>query len=163
MLEGTHGDNIDNPLPRTTNNSISVAKLLNNSETAKNNLQSAENEDIANATPEAKRQKAERLGEKLHTPVTIIEDTSTITHPNPAEQQRRRNAKGLQQKKGRTHCPAFYFDISNVNVLFICSLPKQPLSLPCGCPPAPYTLRRRAFGRCRFRRCRSQSFGPKCR
>ncbi len=44
LLEGTHGDETNNPLPRTTNNSISAAKLLNNYETAKNNLQNAENE-----------------------------------------------------------------------------------------------------------------------
>ena len=47
MLEGTHGDDINNPLPRTTNNSISAAKLLNISETAKNNSQETEREEIA--------------------------------------------------------------------------------------------------------------------
>jgi len=52
LLEGTHGDNIDNPLPRTTNNSISATKLLNNSETTKNDLQSSENKDVANAINE---------------------------------------------------------------------------------------------------------------
>ena len=32
LLEGTHGDDVNNPLPRTTNNSISAAKLLKNIE-----------------------------------------------------------------------------------------------------------------------------------
>ncbi|MDY5767252.1 MAG: hypothetical protein SPK03_02560 [Alloprevotella sp.] len=40
------------------------------------------------------RRTAERLAERLNTPVRIIEDVNDITHPNAALQERRRRAKG---------------------------------------------------------------------
>ena len=46
------------------------------------------------ATPEEKRQAVERLSEKLHTPITVVEDVSEITHRNPEVQEKRRRAKG---------------------------------------------------------------------
>lgn len=41
-----------------------------------------------------KRKTAEQMGARLHTPVNIIEDAESVTHPDPEEQARRRNAKG---------------------------------------------------------------------
>ncbi len=50
-------------------------------------------------TPEAKRAEAERLGAKLHTPLTVIEDTDAIVHDNPTVQARRRKSKGWYDTK----------------------------------------------------------------
>ena len=55
------------------------------------------NRGIAGATVggmDLMRRAAEQLGEKLHTPVHIIDDVESITHPNAAVQARRRRAKG---------------------------------------------------------------------
>lgn len=41
-----------------------------------------------------KRKTAEQMGARLHTPVNIIETAESVTHPDPEEQARRRNAKG---------------------------------------------------------------------
>ena len=46
-----------------------------------------------------KRQQAEVLGEKLNTPINIIEDVNSITHANKEIENRRRNAKGWYDKK----------------------------------------------------------------
>ena len=40
------------------------------------------------------RSAAEKMGEKLHTNINIIEDVNEITHPNAAVQERRRKSKG---------------------------------------------------------------------
>lgn len=41
-----------------------------------------------------KRKTAEQMGARLHMPVNIIETAERVTHPDPEEQARRRNAKG---------------------------------------------------------------------
>lgn len=43
---------------------------------------------------ELKRDTAEQLAEKLHTPVNVVEDANEITHPNKEIEARRRKAKG---------------------------------------------------------------------
>ncbi|MBQ4420378.1 MAG: hypothetical protein II878_02400, partial [Bacteroidales bacterium] len=53
LMEGTLGDDKNNPLPRTSNNSISAAKLLNNSETTKLKLQKVTERVVEKATDEA--------------------------------------------------------------------------------------------------------------
>ncbi|MDD6593585.1 MAG: hypothetical protein PUF09_04875 [Bacteroidales bacterium] len=45
------------------------------------------------------RSTAERMGEKLHTNINIIEDVNEITHPNSAVQERRRKSKGWYDTK----------------------------------------------------------------
>ena len=55
------------------------------------------NREIVGATVrgmDLMRRAAEQLGERLNTPVRIIEDVNDITHPNAAVQERRRRAKG---------------------------------------------------------------------
>ena len=63
-------------------------------ETTKNNLQNTENESNNTATPEEKRQAVERLSEKLHTPITVVEDVDDITSDNPAELEKMKRSQG---------------------------------------------------------------------
>lgn len=61
-------------------------------------------EDIRFSLPgeqehEEKRKAVEELGEKWHTPVNVIEDVESITHPDAEVQARRRGAKGWYDPK----------------------------------------------------------------
>ena len=58
-------------------------------------------DELEDFNPEDKqvmRKTAEQLGEKLNTPINIIEDVNSITHSNPRIQEKRRRSKGWYDK-----------------------------------------------------------------
>jgi hypothetical protein len=50
--------------------------------------------EVAGEIDNAKREVIQRIADKLHTNVTIVENPEEITHPNAEEQEKRRNSKG---------------------------------------------------------------------
>ena len=81
LLEGTHGERSDREfLPRTTNNSISDAKLLKNIELSKTDLQSAENKTDTNTDTTPLYRTSEELDEE-NTPVYRDEDKAPYESP----------------------------------------------------------------------------------